>query len=215
VYGLLRFYWFRLADVAVPLALAISTAAALADDATCRRLFPVPPAVIRGIASLLLAADVAAESNHWPLPGRTVVARGDSKVEAAAWADICAWARDHLPPGTCVLTPRGAASFTWQTGLPEVVAWKNSPQDAASLVAWRQRIIDCFSADGTMRDMERSTATLGAQRMRDVAFRYEARIAIVPLDAPGLAELPFERLHANDRYAVIRITPVAQGDESP
>ena len=215
VYGLLRFYWFRLADVAVPLALAISTAAALADDATCRRLFPVPPAVIRGIASLLLAADVAAESNHWPLPGRTVVARGDSKVEAAAWADICAWARDHLPPGTCVLTPRGAASFTWQTGLPEVVAWKNSPQDAASLVAWRQRIIDCFSADGTMRDMERSTATLGAQRMRDVAFRYEARIAIVPLDAPGLAELPFERLHANDRYAVIRITPAAQGAESP
>jgi hypothetical protein len=215
VYGLLRFYWFRLADVAVPLALAISTAAALADDATCRRLFPVPPAVIRGLVSLLLAADVAAESNHWPLPGRTVVARGDSKVEAAAWADICAWARDHLPPGTCVLTPRGAASFTWQTGLPEVVAWKNSPQDAASLVAWRQRIIDCFSADGTMRDMERSTATLGVQRMRDVAFRYEARIAIVPLDAPGLAELPFERLHANDRYAVIRITPAAQGDEDP
>jgi hypothetical protein len=51
--------------------------------------------------------------------------------------------------------------------------------------------------------------------LRDVAFRYEARIAIVPLDAPGLAELPFERLHATDRYAVIRITPAAQGDEDP
>ena len=206
VHGLLRFYWFRLADVAVPLALAISTAAALADDATCRRLFPVSPAVIRGIAGLLLAADVAAESNHWPLPGRTVVARGDSKVEAAAWADICAWARDHLPPGTCVLTPRGAASFTWQTGLPEVVGWKNSPQDAASLVAWRQRIIDCFSADGTMRDMERSTAALGEARMRQIADRYGARIAIVPLDSPGLAELSFKQLHANDRYAVLKLT---------
>jgi hypothetical protein len=215
VYGLLRFYWFRLADVAVPLALAISAATVLADDASCRRLVPVSPSLIRGIAGLLLLADLAAESKHWPLPGRTLVARGDSKVEAAAWADICDWARDNLPPGTCVLTPRGAASFTWQTGLPEVVAWKNSPQDAASLVAWRQRIIDCFSADGTIRDMERSTATLGAQRMRDVAFRYEARIAIVPLDAPGLAELPFERLHANGRYAVLQITPVARGDESP
>lgn len=215
VYGLLRFYWFRLADVAVPLALAISTAGVLADDAACRRLFPVSPAVIRGLTGLLLLADVAAESKHWPLPGRTVVARGDSKVEAVAWADICAWARDHLPPGTCVLTPRGAASFTWQTGLPEVVAWKNSPQDAASLVAWRKRITDCFSADGTLTEMERSTAALGARRMRDVAFRYDTRIAIVPLDAPGLAELPCERLHANDRYAVVRIMPLAQGDATP
>jgi hypothetical protein len=161
--------------------------------------------MVRGLVGLLLVADVAAESKHWPLPGRSLVARGDSKVEAAAWADICGWVRDHVPPGTCVLTPRGAASFTWRTGLPEVVAWKNSPQDAASLVAWRRRISDCFSADGTLRDMERSTAALGEPRMRSIADRYGARIAIVPLDAPGLAELPFERLHANDRYAVLEL----------
>ena len=205
VHGLLRYYWFRLADVAVPLSLAFAAAAVLADDAACRRLFPLPSGVIRGLASLLLLADVAAESKHWPLPGRVVEARGDSKVEAAAWADICGWARDNLPPGTCVLTPRGAASFTWRTGLPEVVAWKNSPQDAASLVAWRRRIVDCFSADGTIRDMERSTAALGEARMREVAERYGARVAIVPLDSPGLADLPFERLHANRGYAVLKL----------
>jgi hypothetical protein len=205
VHGLLRYYWFRLADVAVPLALAISAVAALADDAVCRRLFPVSPPMVRGLVGLLLVADVAAESKHWPLPGRSLVARGDSKVEAAAWADICGWVRDHVPPGTCVLTPRGAASFTWRTGLPEVVAWKNSPQDAASLVAWRRRISDCFSADGTLRDMERSTAALGEPRMRSIADRYGARIVIVPLDAPGIEDLPFERLHANDRYAVLEL----------
>jgi hypothetical protein len=205
VQGLLRFYWFRLADVAVPLALAISAAAVLADDATCRRLFPVSPALIRGLAGLLLLADLAAESSHWPFPGRALTARSDSKVEAAAWVEICGWVREHVPPGTCVLTPRGAASFTWRTGLPEVVAWKNSPQDAASLVEWRRRMTDCFSLDGTLRDMERSTAALGAARLREVADRYGARLAIVPLDAPGLAELPFERLHANDRYVVLQL----------
>jgi hypothetical protein len=205
VHGLLRYYWFRLADVVVPLALAFSAVAVLADDAACRRLFSVPPPVVRGLAGLLLLADIAAESQHWPLPGRMVTARGDSKVEAAAWADICGWVREHVPPGTCALTPRGAASFTWRTGLPEVVAWKNSPQDAASLVEWRRRMTDCFSLDGTVRDMERSTAALGAARLREVADRYGARIAIVPLDAPGIEDLPFERLHANDRYVVLQL----------
>jgi hypothetical protein len=67
----------------------------------------------------------------------------------------------------------------------------------------RCRILD--PADGTIRDMERSTAALGEARMRSVADRYGARIAIVPLDSPGLSELPFERLHANDRYAVLQL----------
>ena len=215
IHGLLRFYWFRLADVAVPLALAFSAVAVLADDTACRRLFPGSPPLIRGIVSLLLVADIAAESQHWPLPGRTLVARGDSKVEAAAWDELCVWVREHVPPGTCVLTPRGAASFTWQTGLPEVVAWKNSPQDAASLVEWRRRITDCFSADGTIRNMERSTAALGAARMQSIADRYGARIAIVPLDSPGLQELPFEQLYANSRYAVLKLAEGAAAGASP
>jgi hypothetical protein len=202
-YGLLRYYWFRLADVAVPLALAFAAAAVLACDATCRRLLPLSPRLVRGLATALLALDLAAESRHWPLPGRELAPRADSKVEAAAWAEICDWVKGNVPPGTCAVTPRGAASFTWRTGLPEVVSWKNSPQDAASLVAWRRRITDCFSARGTIRDMERTTAALGEQRLRDVADRYGAAIAIVPLDSPGLAGLPFERLHANDRYVVL------------
>ena len=42
--GLLRFYWFRLADVIVPLSLAVSAAAVLEDDAACHRLGLLPPA---------------------------------------------------------------------------------------------------------------------------------------------------------------------------
>ena len=202
VYSLLRYYWFRLADVAVPLGLAISTVAVLADDTICRRVVPLPPKFVRAVATLILAADLAAESGHWPLPGRTLAARADSKVDAAAWADICDWVREETPAEACLLTPRGAASLTWRTGRREVVAWKNSPQDAQGLVEWRRRIADCFSPDGSFRDLTRSTATLGAELMREVARRYGADLAIVPLDAVGVDTLPFERLHANDRYAV-------------
>ncbi|MFM8291722.1 MAG: DUF6798 domain-containing protein, partial [Planctomycetia bacterium] len=113
----------------------------------------------------------------------------------------------HVPAGSRFLTPRGAASFTWRTGLPEVVAWKNSPQDAASLLEWRRRITDCFSRDGTVVDMERSTAALGADRMREVAGRYAADHAIVPLDVAGIDAPPFERLYSNGAYRVFRLGP--------
>lgn len=206
--GLLRYYWFRLADVVVPFTLAASAAAVLMDDGVCARILPGRPAFVRGLVVAALVLDLGLQSRHWPLPGRSgPQCRADTKVDAAAWADVCGWVKDHVPPGSRFLTPRGAASFTWRTGLPEVVAWKNSPQDAVSLLEWRRRILACFSADGRLVDMERSTAALGAARMRDVADRYAADHAIVPLDVAGLDALPFERLHANARYAVYRLAP--------
>jgi hypothetical protein len=78
-----------------------------------------------------------------------------------------------------------------------------------SLGAWRRRIADCFSRDGGFSTMERSTAALGAERMRLVADRYGADHAIVPAELPALADLPFERLHANRGYVVFRLVPAA------
>jgi hypothetical protein len=207
-YGLLRYYWFRLADVAVPFALATTFAAVLADPAACGRVLPVRSAWVWAATIALLAADLAGQSLHWPLPGRAAVApRADARLAAAAWADICTWVRDHAPADACFLTPRGAASFTWRTGRREVVSWKNSPQDAASLVAWRKRIVDCFSRSGSLVEMERSTASLGPERVREVSARYGADHAIVPLDAPLVESMPGERLHANGAYAVVRLPP--------
>jgi hypothetical protein len=202
---LLRYYWFRLGDMAVPLAHAATVAAVLGNDAAIRRILPVSPRLVRGLVAALLLVDFAAQSAHWPLPGRGIPARSDQRVIAPAWADICDWVREHAEPGDCVLTPQGAGNFTWRTGLPEVVCWKNSPQDAASLVAWRQRFIDCYSRDGSLQNRLPSTADLGADRLRLVADRYGATLAIVPLTTPGLDELPFARLHSNSHYAVLRL----------
>jgi hypothetical protein len=207
VHGLLRYYWFRLGDILVPLGLAVSAAAVVSDGALLARLVPVRPAVTRGVLAATLCLDVVHESRHWPLPGWPApAARSDGKVDAAAWRDACDWIASHTPADACVLTPRGASSLTWRTGRREVVGWKNSPQDATSLVEWRRRIVDCFSRDGGFANLERSTAALGAERMRFVAETYGATHAIVPLDLPAAADLPFERLHANKGYAVLRLT---------
>ena len=205
-YSLLRFYWFRLADVLVPFGLATAAAAVLADNAAIGMLLPIRPAVVRAVVALLVGLDLVHESRHWPLPGRTgLVARSDTKVDAPSWREICDWVATTTPPEACFLTPRNAASFTWWTGRREVVGWKNSPQDARSLVEWRQRFVDCFSRDGGFTNMERSTAALGPERLKMVAEKYDATHAIIPLDVPGIDTLPFTRLHANRGYAVYQL----------
>lgn len=212
-YGLLRFYWFRLADVIVPLALAAAVAAVLERDAESARAFGMAPRLVRLAVAVLLVLDLAAQSAHWPLPGRpALAARADAKVDPGGWADICLWVRTHTPADACFLTPRGSATFTWRTDRREVVSWKNSPQDAASLVAWRTRITDCFAPRTALAGMEQSTAALGPDRVRRVAARYGATHAIVPLDAPRLAEMPGERLHDNGIYAVYRLPPPSASD---
>ncbi|MFM9059743.1 MAG: DUF6798 domain-containing protein [Planctomycetaceae bacterium] len=211
-HAILRFYWFRLADVLVPLALATTAAAVLEDGTVCRAAVPVPPALTRWVAAALICLDVAAESPHWPWPGgAAVAARADVKVDPAAWADVCAWVRDHAPAEACFLTPRGAASFTWRTGRREVVSWKNVPQDARSVVEWRRRFADCFSLDAGLGDVVSSPAALGVDRLREVAARYGADHAIVPLETCGLETLPFQRLHENAGYVVLRLDPLTAG----
>jgi len=211
--GLLRFYWFRLADVIVPFSLAVSAAAVLEDDVACRRLGLLPPFAWRAIVALLLCFDVAAQSRHWPVSANALP-RADSKVDAVAWSDICDWVKNNTPPDACFLTPRGAASFTWRTGRREVVSWKNSPQDARSLVEWRRRIADCFSPDGSLANMETSTVALGAERLRRVADEYDVDFLIVPLKTlqacrpgcvPMTTDVPAEQVHANAGYAVFRM----------
>ena len=205
-HALLRFYWFRLGDGIVPLGLAVAATAALQDGIGGELRRRVGWVVVGG----LLLVDLAFESRHWPLPGRTsLVARADQKVQAPAWREICGWVRDNTPTDACFLTPRGATSFHWYTGRREVVNWKDIPQDAPSILAWRKRIIDCFSVDGSLKSLVSSTAALGGERLLAAARAYGADHIIVPVSPLEPFPLPGEPLHVAGGYAVHRLDPPA------
>jgi hypothetical protein len=210
----LRYYWFRLADGIVPLAHALTLTAVAARWWTAMptgsgggRSVGIESRWPAALLVVAVTADLAGESRHWPLPGRHLAARADAKVDEEAWEEICRWVRTHAPVEATFLTPRGAATFTWRTARSEVVSWKNIPQDARAILEWRRRIIDCFSGDGSLRSMARSTAALGGDRLHEVALRYGAGYAIIPLadvlelnDAAGIIEV-----HRNSGYAVYAI----------
>lgn len=213
-YGLLRFYWFRLADGVVPLGLALAAAAALraptgAPEATAGVLGGAGRRRLALLAvTAMVAVDLAFESRHWPLPGRTgLVARSEKTVQTPAWQKVCAWVRENTPPDACFLTPRGASSFHWHAARREVVSWKNVPQDPRAILEWRQRIVDCFSVDGSLKSLVSSTQALGGERLLEAARKYGADHVIVPVNPLEPYPLPGEPLHVVGGYAVHRIDP--------
>jgi len=219
-YKLLRYYWFRLGDGLVPLALAAVTVAALwpvPRPARAAAAGPLPGPWRRGLQWFvlgLLLVDLMMQVGHWPLPGRQLTARSDKHVAAAAWQDVCDWIRANTPPTAQFLTPRGAASFNWRAERPEVVSWKNIPQDPAGIIAWRQRILDCYSPDGSLRGMARSTVSLGPRRLDDVARHYQTSYIVAPRSSFAESGLVLPQVYANDGYVVLRLSGPTGGDRS-
>jgi len=157
--GLLKFYWFRLSDVAVPMGAALAVGSlvvwslqsrpavgkwvlAVAVTAACVpvgintiRLFRRAPERAFRLAAPLMDPDRSAEQDSYKL--------------YADWREICAWIAvpGNVPPDARFLTPKESCTFKWYTGRAEVVTWKEVPQDAWSIVQWWQRLHEIHEYD--------------------------------------------------------------------
>lgn len=183
--SLLKYYWFRLADIAVPVAVSL-TAVWLIDRWVARRSRLVFAAVA---AAILLPC--------WHLlsvSGRRFVdptPPADQRAgDYSAWRDTCDWVRENTPADALFLTPYSSQSFTWNADRPELVTWKNVPQDARALITWRDRYRDVFwHIDATgERVRYTSLAEQGTKRIRQLAERYEIDYVVTreypPLQLP-------------------------------
>jgi hypothetical protein len=148
--GLLRFYWFRLADIAVPVAIA---AISVEWGVTRYRQRKVSFATAFATAMIIVSVAVAArfmDHRRDPRPGadrQGQMLQPDQQQQAMQrfgdWVSMCDWVRQFTPADSLCLTPTHSQTFKWYADRAEVATWKDIPQDAQSVVQWstlRERI---------------------------------------------------------------------------
>ena len=215
---LLRFYWFRLSDVAVPMGVAVFAAGLIVRLLSWRRALGALGLAVASAVAVLHAGEYA-----W-LRLEPTVPRADLKVDKlggyVAWRDACQWivSSGVIPEDARFLTPIDASTFKWRTRRAEVVTRKEIPQDAASIVIWWERLrrIHGIGPDEPKRYWHASLAELGEKRLQELGAEYGAGYVLT--EAPGI-ELPetdldpkrtvprldLKTLYRNDGYIVYQL----------
>jgi hypothetical protein len=199
---LLRYYWFRLTDMAVPLAVALQAVTLIATGFSERKPWAV----------WLLAGAIGCAGLHVGLATAVrfidPVPPADAAMQdPAAWADVCQWIAENTPPDALFLTPRLSASFKWRTGRADVATRKDVPQDARHMVEWFQRLNDIYYYKiGAGAEPFNSVGELGTERAIEMARRYGAKYIVSDQDHPlALTPLYPNREHPNDTYVVYAV----------
>jgi hypothetical protein len=132
--GLMKFYPFRLFDIFLPIAVALTVAG----------LFE---RLSRGIGSKrttlarVAGCGVTVAALGWSIgaPGRT---RNPCHWPTETWTDFqeaCLWIDGATPPDAVFLTPLYNVGFKWYAQRAEYVTWKDCPQDAVGILEWNRR----------------------------------------------------------------------------
>lgn len=194
---LLRYYWFRLTDIAVPWALALLWIRLLADllHGAARRATAM-------LVVMLLAAGVPLAPQFRDYLHRPVAAADAQASDVADWLNVCDWIKQNTPEDALFLTPRSTSSFKWHAQRAELVTYKDVPQDAESLIAWRNRLYDVFKPQGDpTKRWVRSTSQLGTPRILELAEKYRFDFLLTKHHNP----LNLPKRYANEHYVVYEI----------
>ncbi len=194
---LLKYYFFRLADIAIPMAVALGVVW-LAERLLRRQSK-------WGVCLLSLAIFLPAL--HLLDLSRTRyetrVAPADRRLrDPAAFREACDWVRENTAPDALFLVPRNAQSFKWYAGRSDLVTWKDVPQNAKDLIVWRDRLEDVYQLVDEQGNRVRvgSLASLGTKRMRELAETYELNYVLTREYPPLLLPVAY----SNDAYTIYK-----------
>lgn len=144
---LLIYYWFRLSDFAIPMALTfllVGTALRFRQSgSTSIQVLQTAGPVSVGILFAMTCFD------RWSDPRPFSVRRSLYSYEGQPtrtletfknWNRVCEWVRDNTAEDALFLTPAKQQTFKWYAHRAEVVNWKDVPQDATGIIQWYDRI---------------------------------------------------------------------------
>jgi hypothetical protein len=205
--AILRYYWFRLADVMVPVGIGLGTVVRLAGESPKSKV--QSPKFQWGVAGWVVACAVVVgfangEYAAWGLFQNVPRADKSGKVLSHDdWREVCQWMAENTPEGSLAITPRMAQTFTWYSGRGEVVSWKDLPQDALAVDRWWHRLEDIYAMphpDYQGRWHE-SLTEVSADRLRELGAKYGADYLLV--EAEPSISLP--NIYRNGSYAIYRL----------
>ena len=125
---LLKLYPFRLADIFVPLLLAVKVVE-----------FPRFAGLTRTSARAFVTfAGLIVLTFLWP--GDEGPARRMSLSDYDHWQNVLTWIRDHTPRGVVLQTMNEEFAVKWHAERAEFVAYKDCPQDAPGILEWHRRL---------------------------------------------------------------------------
>lgn len=193
--GLLRFYWFRLSDFAVPMATAMASCAVVCfwlktDRRVSTRIsclvFVVCIVAASGVAVYQKFEDPRPRADRRSLPnyeGNSIRTMGTYRN----WLKVCDWIANNTPTDAMFITPHEQQTFKWYAGRSEVVSWKDVPQDSHGILDWSQRLVELYEPQ---RRYENGLMSYSDQQLRTFAKTYGADYLVVPQRHVDLAAVP-------------------------
>jgi hypothetical protein len=210
---LLRLYWFRWADVAVPLASSLVlwtffgalsgrssvTGSGMDKSDTSHWLnqLPLAAAIVLTLLGISQQLDLGTDEIIPPADRLLVESPGPHAIATnryVDWLAVCRWIRENTPPDSLWLTPKYQQTFKWYAGRAEVFCWKDVPQDNASVIEWYDRLQNCDlprDKNGRIRDWTRD-------ELLELSAKY------------GFQWVLLDRTYQNDPPALELMYPVAE-----
>jgi hypothetical protein len=205
---LLRYYWFRLSDAFLACGLALGIVYELSRWQHTR---PGLYSAVLSLAVVAIGVDLSHEmwSRHerrlpgaflqpkpkQPLadPTRATIQISEQEM-FAQWRDVCAWIERETPRDARFLTPRRQQTFKWYAHRPEVVNWKDVPQDAAGLVRWKAAMDELYPR----ATFELDLAAHSNEQLAAFARKYEVHYIVLDRTRAD-RDLPWPRLYPTFR----------------
>ena len=210
---LLRYYWFRLSDVFVPLGLAISIVTLRGSPRRKETDWLLAGSFLAAAIGIgwgmgengFAARSAGLQQQHWP----AISDRGlDAEQIDADWREACHWVRKHpdvVPRNTIFLAPTRQQTFKWFAGRAEVVTWKDVPQDATGLIAWWQRRQDVYLlGDWPWQEYE---------KLANLIDRYGVTHVIWPRPPEDVPSPEATLLFGNDSFVIYELALMAIPDQ--